>query len=178
MLAIENGVANYRYLDKLSFSDRVHEIIWEFEDYRKSGDPSGHSVMQRFEYWKAALNIIRENKFFGVGTGDSVAAYKEQYQKMNSPLDENFRRRAHNQYLSIAVTFGIFGSMWFLFSLFYPLVTHHFQPGYIYLVFFLIALLSFISEDTLESQAGVTFFAFFNSFFLFSNRLLPQDDHS
>ncbi len=177
MMAIENGVANYRYLDKLSFSDRVYEILWEFEDYRKSGNPSGHSVMQRFEYWKTALYIIKENKLFGVGTGDLVNAYQEQYEKMNSPLDENFRKHAHNQYLSITVAFGIFGLAWFLFSLFYPLVAHRFKPGYIYLVFLLIALFSFISEDTLESQAGVTFFAFFNSFFLFCNKRLEINNY-
>ena len=175
--AIQSGVANYRYLDKLSFSDRIYEILWEFEDYRTKRNPSGHSVMQRFEYWKAALNIIKENKNFGVGTGDLANAYNEQYDKTNSPLAENFRKRAHNQYLTIAVTFGIFGFLWFLFSLFYPLVAHRFQPGYLYLVFFIIALLSFISEDTLESQAGVTFFAFFNSFLLFCNTLLKADEH-
>jgi len=35
-----------------------------------------------------------------------------------------------------------------------------------YLSFFIIAVISFLTEDTLETQAGVTFFAFFNSFFL------------
>jgi len=178
VLAIKSGVANYRYLDKLRFSDRIYEILWEFNDYRRTGNPSGHSVMQRFEYWRAAKNIIKEHLFFGVGTGDLVSAYKEQYVKMNSPLEENFRKRAHNQYLSIAVAFGIFGFAWFLISIFYPVVAYRLRPGYIYLVFLLIALLSFISEDTLESQAGVTFFAFFNSFFLFCNNLISQDEHS
>lgn len=176
--AIQSGVANYHYLDKLSFSDRVHEILWEFEDYRRTGNPSGHSVMQRFEYWRAAKNIIKEHPVFGVGTGDLPTAYKEQYDKMNSPLEENFRKRAHNQYLSIAVAFGGVGFIWFLFSLFYPVVAHRFNPGYIYAVFLIITLLSFISEDTLESQVGVTFFAFFNSFFLFYNKMLKADEHS
>jgi hypothetical protein len=176
--AIQSGVANYRYLDKLSFSDRIYEILWEFEDYRTKGNPSGHSVMQRFEYWKAAVNIIKENKILGVGTGDVAEAYKEQYERMKSPLSENFRKRAHNQYLTIAVTLGIFGFICFLVSLLYPLIVYRFQPGYIYLVFLIIILLSFISEDTLESQAGLTFFAFFNSFFLFCNTLLKADEHS
>lgn len=178
IIAIQSGVANHRYLDKLSFSDRIYEILWEFEDYRLNGDPSGHSVMQRLEYWKAAKNIIRENPLFGVGTGDLITAYREQYEKMDSPLSDEFRKRAHNQYLTMAVAFGLFGVVWFLISLFYPLVALRFQPGYIYYVFLLIVLFSFISEDTLESQAGVTFFAFFNSFFLFCNRLLKANAHS
>lgn len=175
IMAINNGVANYRYLDRLSFSDRVYEIIWEIDDYRKTGNASGRSLMQRFEYWKAGWNIFLENKWLGVGTGDLPLAYKTYYEKTNSLLEESFRRRAHNQYLTMAVAFGVFGFLWFLFSLFYPLIAVHFKPGYIYFVFLLIALLSFISEDTLESQAGVTFFAFFNSFFLFCNRLLKHD---
>lgn len=175
VMAIQNGVANYRYLDKLSFSDRLYEILWEFEDYRRNGNPSGHSVVQRFEYWKAALNIIKENKMIGVGTGDVAAAYKEEYIKMNSPLEERFRKRAHNQYLTIAVTFGAVGFIWFLFSIFYPVFRHRFKLGYLYNVLLVISLLSFISEDTLESQAGLTFFAFFNSFFLFCNKLLRNE---
>jgi hypothetical protein len=175
VMAIQNGVANYRYLDKLSFSDRLYEILWEFEDYRRNGNPSGHSVVQRFEYWKAALNIIKENIILGVGTGDVATAYKEQYEKMKSPLEERFRKRAHNQYLTIAVTFGVVGFVWFIVSLFYPLAVHRFKPGYLYTVFLVIVLLSFVSEDTLESQAGLTFFAFFNSFFLFCNRLLRNE---
>lgn len=175
VMAIQNGVANYRYLDKLSFSDRLYEILWEFKDYSRNGNPSGHSVVQRFEYWKAALNIIKENKILGVGTGDVAAAYKEQYEKMKSPLEQRFRKRAHNQYLTIAATFGVVGFTWFIVSLFYPLAAHRFKPGYLYSVFLVIALLSFISEDTLESQAGLTFFAFFNSLFLFCNKLLRNE---
>jgi hypothetical protein len=32
--------------------------------------------------------------------------------------------------------------------------------------FFVLAIMSFFLEDTLESQAGITFFAFFNTLFL------------
>jgi len=34
------------------------------------------------------------------------------------------------------------------------------------MTFFCIALLSMLNEDTLETQAGVTFFAFFYCFFI------------
>jgi len=41
---------------------------------------------------------------------------------------------------------------------------------YFFLVFFIIVMLSMIPEDTIESQAGVTFFAFFYSLFLFGKK--------
>ena len=36
------------------------------------------------------------------------------------------------------------------------------------MTFFIIAIVSFFAEDTLETQAGVTFYAFINSFLLFA----------
>jgi hypothetical protein len=36
----------------------------------------------------------------------------------------------------------------------------------LYFAFLFIAVISFLTEDTLESQSGVTFFAYFNSLFL------------
>jgi hypothetical protein len=41
--------------------------------------------------------------------------------------------------------------------------------GFLYLVFLLTIILSMLTEDTIETQAGVTFFAFFNSFLFFSS---------
>jgi len=86
---------------------------------------------------------------------------------MNSPLSKDSRLRAHNQYLSIAVAFGIVGLVWFLITLFYPIFLCGKSKSYLYVSFLLIAIVSFLTEDTLETQAGVTFYAFFNSFLLF-----------
>ena len=165
--AVEKGIANVNYQDISSLRARIHQIIWEFDDYLKGGDPGGHSVTQRLEFWKTAVGIIKENPIMGVGTGDVKSAFLSQYEKMNSPLGKKFWFRAHNQYLTFAVTFGIAGFIWFLFSLFYPLFAVAKMFDYFYIIFFVIALLSMLSEDTLETQAGVSFFAFFNCLLLF-----------
>ena len=167
--SVEKGTANVNYQDISSLTARIHKIIWEFDDYLKGGDAGGHSVTQRLEFWKTAMGIIKENPIIGVGTGDVKSAFLSQYDKMNSPLEKKFRLRAHNQYLTFAVTFGIMGFMWFLFSLFYPLrqLVEAKMFDYFYIAFFVIALLSMFSEDTLETQAGVSFFAFFNCLLLF-----------
>lgn len=165
--AIEKGVANVNYIGVFNPSARLQKIIWEFDVYLKGGNPSGHSVVQRLEFWKAAVGIIKENPLFGVGTGDVKNAFEDQYEKINSPLTKEWRLRSHNQFLAIGTAFGFTGIILFLFTLFYPLFTDKNFNNYLYLMFFIIGFLSMISEDTLESQAGVTFFAFFNSFFLF-----------
>lgn len=164
---IEKGIANVNFIGVFNPTARLQKIIWEINLYIKGGNPSGHSVVQRFEFWKAAIGIIKENFLFGVGTGDTKNAFEYQYEKMNSPLTKESRHRSHNQFLAIGTAFGIVGISWFLISLFYPLLLEKNFQDYFYSTFFIIAFLSMLTEDTLETQAGATFFAFFNSFFLF-----------
>jgi hypothetical protein len=167
--SVENGMANVNFQDQSSLTGRIHELSWEIDQYRKGGNPSGHSLVQRFEFWKAALGIIKENPVLGVGTGDAKIAYAEQYKKINSPLDEAHRLRAHNQFLAVTVATGVIGLIVFLFSLFYPLLAQKKYKDYYYLVFFVIVFISMFTEDTLETQAGITFFTFFNSLLLFAS---------
>jgi len=164
--AIENGIPNYYFISsKMDY--RIYQVLWEIEDYKAGGDINGHSVTQRLEFWKAAVGIIKQHWLIGVGTGDVKKAFAAQYDAMHSKLKTEFRLRAHNQFLEIGVGFGIVGIIWLLFSLIYPAIEMKKFYSYAYVIFWLIFLFSTINEDTLESQAGVTFYAFFNSFFLF-----------
>jgi O-antigen ligase len=159
---------------------RIYETIWEIDVYRKGGNPSGNSLTMRFEFWKAGWNIFKNHLITGIGTGDVKNAFATQYKLDHSKLDERWRLRGHNQYLTIAIALGLPGLILFIFSLIYPLFHNHMYQNYFYAVFWLIAVLSFITEDTLETQAGATFFALFNSVFLFSQpksmqaSLLPE----
>ncbi|MDF2437553.1 MAG: Lipid core - O-antigen ligase [Bacteroidota bacterium] len=163
--AIEKGIANVEYMSKVK--GRISEIIWEIQTYQNTGDANGHSISQRFEFWKAAVSIISRNPVIGVGTGDIQKAFDEEYERRDSPLGKAWRLRSHNQYLSITVAFGFIGLIWFLFSLIYPPLKLNAFSSMLYVSFFTIAAISFLSEDTLETQVGVTFYAFLNAFFLF-----------
>ncbi|MBP7245000.1 MAG: hypothetical protein KBA99_06790, partial [Bacteroidia bacterium] len=81
---------------------------------------------------------------------------------------KEWRLRAHNQYLSFGVAFGWPGLLFFIFVLLFAVRFAFQQQNYIYIAFLIIAMGSFFNEDTLETQAGVTFFAFLNSVFLWS----------
>jgi O-antigen ligase len=75
--------------------------------------------------------------------------------------------RAHNQFLTIFAAFGIFGLLWFLATLILPPLILKVRRDYYFNFFLVISILSMLNEDTLETQAGVTFFAFFYVIFLF-----------
>ena len=167
--AIEDGVCNYKYLRKFSIRPRIHKIIWEYESYKQIKNPSGHSVTLKLEFWKTSLFIIRHNLFFGVGTGDIDNAFMDAYKITKSPLSKEYQLKSHNQYLRITVLFGLFGLTWFLVVLFYPLFALR-KFDYYYSVFFLILIISMITEDTIETQAGVSFYAFIGGLIYFINR--------
>ncbi len=164
--AIERGVTNVNYQNISTLRGRIYETLWEIDLYKNTGNASGHSLTQRFEYWRAALGIIKANWLIGVGTGDVPKAFENEYIRNDSSLEPQWRLRTHNQYLTIAVAFGIVGLLWFLFTLLYPLFDKANRNSFLYVTFFIIATVSFFTEDTLETQAGVTFFAFLNTFFL------------
>jgi hypothetical protein len=167
---IEDGEASYHYHERSVFYIRLYKIIWEVQQYLRTGDPSGYSAMQRIEYWKTSLQIIRQHPLIGVGTGDMNIAFERQYEIMNSLLKPEFRWRSHNQFFSIGVGFGVIGIIWFMICLLYPAIRLKRFSDYYYLSFFVIMIVSMISEDTIETQAGVTIFAFFTSLFLFGKK--------
>ena len=89
--AIENGLANYIFLDKISIKSRIYEIMWELDSFRRGKDTGGHSVAQRLVYLKVAMNIISQNPVFGVGTGDVKMKFDTYYR--DSKIRENLRRQ-------------------------------------------------------------------------------------
>ena len=165
---IEQGVANYNNWRHPGLRSRLSVTLFEYNMYRRFNNPNGGSLSQRIEYTRAAFHIIRRHWLFGVGTGDVALAFREAYDEIQSPLREEYRFRAHNQYLSIMIAFGAVGLALFLLMLFYPSFAVPRQRTYLYTVFLVIMLLSMFPEDTLETQAGASMFAFFEAFFLFS----------
>jgi hypothetical protein len=166
---IENGVANPDDKRLSNLPARIRKIAWEYRIYYFGGDPSGHSLTQRIEYWKTAWHLIRKEPLFGYGSGDIKLEYNQAYKEMGSKLEERWRLLSHNQYLRIGVALGLFGFVVFMFSLVFPWFYQHKYGDLLYSAFLFIALSSMLTEDTLETQAGVTFFAFLNSFFLFND---------
>jgi hypothetical protein len=168
--SIEKGIASEVYTERFSIRGRIYEILMGYDSYKQTGNPTGFTLMQRLEFWKAATGIICNNWLTGVGTGDLNEAFQAQYSEMQTKLAPNQRWRAHNQYMTFLLTFGVFGLAWFLFALFYPPFALKKFGDFFTLAILIILLLSMITEDTMESQARVTFFWFFYCFFLFARR--------
>lgn len=164
--AIEQGATNYKYKN-VSLEKKIYESIWEFDNILKDQNPNGHSTAQRIEFFKAGYEIVKRNLFFGVGTGDVQSEFNSQYELSNSKLNQNNRLRAHNQLLTFIIAFGIIGFLVIIVALLLPVINEKTYKILLFNIFIIISILSFINEDTLETQAGITFFVFFYTIFTF-----------
>ena len=163
---IESGINRYDFSKMPGFRSQIEDFISGFQRYLEVNDPNSGSMVQRFEYWRTSLLIIKQNPLIGVGTGDLPQAFENQYKSMNSNLASQYRLRSHNQYLSITVAFGIAGFIWFMFVMFYPGIKTRNFSNYFYIIYFLIFMISMVTEDTIESQEGVTFYVLFTALML------------
>ena len=161
--AIEKGIANPVYL-KPGPRKMLYVLFYEYENYRCYHSVSNFSVLQRLELWKAGWRVFLQHPLMGVGTGDVVDECHQQLREMGSPLADT-DLHTHNQYLTFLLAFGLLG--FGLIAFFFiraivnalkrsssPLFKH---SDMLYVAFLCILLISFISEDTLETLAGITF---------------------
>ena len=160
---IENGINRYDYNKLPGFRLQIEDFMTGYQNYINKHDPNSGSMIQRFEYWRTSLLIIRQHPLIGVGTGDLPQVFEDQYIKMNSNLAPQNRLRSHNQYLSITVGFGIIGLAWFMLVMFYPAIKTRKFNNYFFVIFWIIFMVSMLTEDTIENQEGVTFYALFTA---------------
>lgn len=173
--AVLNGVTNFKY-PKVSIEKKIYEFVWEFDNILKDQNPNGKSTAQRIEYIKAGYDLVKRNLYFGVGTGDVQAEFNSYYEMSNSKLNQDKWLRAHNQLLTFIITFGIIGFLIIFFGFIYPIINEKSYKILLFNIFLIISLLSFLNEDTLETQAGITFFVFFYTIFVFGFQNRKQLD--
>jgi O-antigen ligase len=73
--------------------------------------------------------------------------------------------RTHNQYLTIWMSVGLIGIL-FCLLLSFQMIKSAKRYSLVALIYTMIVLISFLTEDTLETQAGVTFVGFFTAWWL------------
>ena len=155
--AIENGKANVKEMD-VGFWGRIEGLRYQIHH---SSDPNGHSLLQRLEAWKTGLEIYKDHYILGTGTGDVDDAFTEKYIEKKSKLTAENQIRAHNMYLTSLLTFGPIGLLLF----FYLIVTHLKiqlkSKQLVGFIFMIVMVITFLFEDTLETQTGITLFSFF-----------------
>ncbi len=168
--AIEQGYANYIYIDKkFSLYPRIYETLWEYDRYKATGDPNGQSLSQRIEFFKASLEIIKNNFWFGIGTGNWKEEYANTYEFLNSNLSPENQRSSHNQYLNYMVKFGLIGFLIIISFLLIPVFREGHQSNLLFWLFLVFMGIANLGDANFESHMGLSFFSFFYCLFLWNS---------
>lgn len=126
----------------------------------------GESTSDRLLIWRASNEIIKDNFYTGVGTGDVKDVLLEKYKERNLWYSYEHKLNTHNQFLQTFIALGVLGFLALLASLFVPLMYAIKRKNMIHVFFILIVFFNILVESMFENQAGVVFYAFFSSFLL------------
>jgi O-antigen ligase len=157
--------AGYNFLPTITARFKRAEAV--LSEQKKSSPETMESNSERLVVWKAAIEVIKENPVFGVGTGDVKDALLSEYQKENRVMVYNMRLNAHNQYLQTYIALGIFGALLLVIYLVVPAWFALRKIHFIYFSFLAVFAFNILVESMLEVQAGVIYYAFFNSLLFF-----------
>lgn len=153
--------ASFQYATMQVGKERAAQITGLF----KEQPAKFNSANVRIYLWKYAGEVIQEHPVWGVGTGDFKDELIKKYKENN--FDEGIKKNynPHNQYLHTTVMLGFIGLVVLLCLLILPLLTAFRYREVIYFLFLLMILFNNLTEDVLEVQKGVIFFALFNTLF-------------
>lgn len=166
--AIEQGASSAVRGAQGPLRARVEEVLFELEQYRSTGRADGHSVAMRMEFLRAGWAIARDHWLLGVGTGDTQRAFDAHYEESGSLLAPEWRLRAHNQYLTLWISFGALGLVLALFTWWWPAKHLKAWSDPLFQCWAVAFGVSCLTDDTIETQAGATFFALYYALFVFA----------
>lgn len=155
--AIESGVANPVYL-RQGPRKMVYVMCFEYENYRHYHSVNNFTMLQRFELWNNGWQIFKKHPLLGVGTGDVVDRCHKRLEETHSPL-AGTGLHTHNQYLNFLLAFGLLGFLAIMVAFVRAIWLNHSSRSLLFTAFLCITLISFITEDTLETLAGILFVA-------------------
>lgn len=156
---IQDGNYHYQLNEWNNLKLRIDQFFYQIMSFQNEGNPGNKPFLQRLFYWKGAISIIGNNFFFGVG-GNIQDEFNTYFKSQASELGNKYWLHSHNQYLTYFVVGGLVGFLLFLWAVFYPLVIYA-KKNLLLTLFQVILLISFITEDTLETQPGVTMYVLF-----------------
>lgn len=159
--AVERGVANPVYESGNPVKKMVYVMLLEREFYVHTHAVLGFTMLQRFELWRHEARIIGDNPWFGVGTGDVDDQLHASLSVDSSEL-AGTTKRGHNQYLSLIAALGFIGFAVVLFMYLRAIPGMRLSP--LMLAWLLTILISCLTEDTLDTLAGILFCTWFLSF--------------
>ncbi|MDB5002610.1 MAG: hypothetical protein JWQ34_835 [Mucilaginibacter sp.] len=122
----------------------------------------------RLDRWSTAVDLIKRSPIIGYGAGSELGLLHESFftRKYYNSFINNLN--AHNQYLSFLIKSGIIGLLVYLATLWFGFKQALQRKDLLFFTFIALIVSVSFSENLLDVDKGIIFYAFFFSFFLFS----------
>jgi O-antigen ligase len=120
--------------------------------------------------WRYAMQLIEQSPLFGYGSGSEKRVLNKVYFENKLYISYLHELNAHNQYLSFLLKTGIWGLLIFLFTLFAGFKTALRNKDMLFWSFMIIISIVAFSENLLDVNKGIFFYAFFFTFFMLASK--------
>lgn len=137
-------------------------------------EPEG--LEPRWVRWKAISELIVKKPFIGYGSGSETQLLQDLYYQQKLYISYLNEFNTHSQYLAILLTAGILGIAVYLAALIYALRMAFLHRSFVFASFVIIVAGASVSENILDLNKGIFFYATFFSLFLSAERISNPDN--
>lgn len=150
-----------------SLRNKIGYTFYDYKGLEIKENANDYSLARRTLANKVSYKIFTQHPIFGTGEGNLKSEIHKAYKQEHPYVEEKNILLTHNQFLRVLTGCGIIGFFLFVSCFYYPLFTDRSARFIPLLAFYLIITLSFLVEDTLDTQVGLTFSLFFLLFNLY-----------
>jgi len=153
---LNTNVFRERYLTELK-TDMTRQTAGEVTD-------------SRLARWGVTAGLIKKSPIIGYGAGSEIGLLQDGF--YSHKLYDSYLNRlnTHSEYLSITLKSGIIGFIAYLATLAFGFKGAIRQKDTVFFTFMLLIAVVSISENLLDVDKGIIFYAFFFTFFAFSHK--------
>ncbi len=154
-------------IKKFNTNFKINESEIKIQDFKKIPNNTPTNTNTRILLWSSALELIKDNKFFGIGAGGSHKKLYEHYAVKRQWYDKSVKFHAHNQFIQVLLDIGFVGFIPFIsifvFMIRIGFINYDESLKTIILSFIFICGINFLFESMFERYSGISFFSFFFS---------------
>ena len=152
--AIEEGIASAVELEGGSWEKRWNRFVFNWGEWWDGRRSPNASILARSVYMEVAFDALGAfglgDWIAGTGVGSFSASLEKGFVRSFPGWPEKGRNRPHNQFLTLVLSLGLVGVSLWLYALYSGWSHAPARPA------ILLVTLSCLTEDTIETQAGVT----------------------
>lgn len=147
------------YITFPSFKNKIGYLRYTWQELFNEKKQANISDEGRIISYKYAIEIIKANKWIGVGIGDVKDEMELKYKKEFAEEEFNVLL-PHNQFLMAGVAIGLVGILYLAYMMFliFSIVK---KNDYLYFTYCILMLFAMMIEPMFETQYGTCMFLFF-----------------